>query len=263
MIQVGARVIFPLRNENNGFKQTFTAYSENNALGFPKFRFDFLPRIKEESLLLVSEWFVPSRSSPDGVTLIPRFFEAKGSYEANLTKSGLSTRLFLKRLHDHRVEQIDPDPLEVSYWEWCSIRMLLTETLARLLKIEELCMLTNPAQKQWFAYRNGIIWGSAVYLTPESWKKLIDEEGEIRDIQATTFELHNGVAQAEKQERSISITVRNEVWRRDNGRCVGCGSNERLEFDHIIPYSRGGSNTARNIQLLCESCNRGKGITIG
>jgi hypothetical protein len=49
------------------------------------------------------------------------------------------------------------------------------------------------------------------------------------------------------------------VWRRDQGRCVRCGSNKNLEFDHIIPVTMGGSNTARNIQLLCEGCNRAKG----
>lgn len=56
----------------------------------------------------------------------------------------------------------------------------------------------------------------------------------------------------------ISKEVQREVWRRDGGRCVGCESQERLEFDHIIPISKGGSNTTRNIQLLCEECNRKK-----
>ncbi|MGG5505071.1 HNH endonuclease [Myroides odoratimimus] len=45
--------------------------------------------------------------------------------------------------------------------------------------------------------------------------------------------------------------------------CVKCGSKNRLEFDHIIPYSEGGSNTYRNIQLLCENCNRVKSNKIG
>lgn len=52
--------------------------------------------------------------------------------------------------------------------------------------------------------------------------------------------------------------VQREVWRRDRGQCVECGSKENLEFDHVIPVSRGGANTVRNIQLLCEACNRRK-----
>ena len=61
----------------------------------------------------------------------------------------------------------------------------------------------------------------------------------------------------------IPEVVRHEVWRRDQGRCVRCGSQQRLEFDHVIPLSKGGSSTARNIQLLCEPCNRTKGATLG
>lgn len=61
----------------------------------------------------------------------------------------------------------------------------------------------------------------------------------------------------------ISDEVKMYVWKRDNGKCVMCGSQDKLEFDHIIPLSMGGSNTARNIQLLCERCNRSKGANIG
>jgi hypothetical protein len=56
----------------------------------------------------------------------------------------------------------------------------------------------------------------------------------------------------------IPQDVRFAVWRRDEGKCVLCGSNQNLEFDHIIPVSKGGSSTERNIQLLCEKCNREK-----
>ncbi len=58
--------------------------------------------------------------------------------------------------------------------------------------------------------------------------------------------------------RRVPQRVRQEVWRRDRGRCASCGSRERLEYDHIIPVSRGGSNTARNVELLCERCTRAK-----
>ena len=60
----------------------------------------------------------------------------------------------------------------------------------------------------------------------------------------------------------IPDDVRVFVWQRDGGSCVSCGSRERLEFDHVIPVALGGSNTARNLQLLCETCNRQKGASL-
>ena len=66
-----------------------------------------------------------------------------------------------------------------------------------------------------------------------------------------------------KRSRRITQEVKDKVWNRDGGKCVECGSNENLEFDHIIPHSKGGANTYRNIQLLCEPCNRSKSAKIG
>lgn len=63
--------------------------------------------------------------------------------------------------------------------------------------------------------------------------------------------------------RMIPQSVKDTVWRRDRGRCVFCGGQGNLEFDHIIPFSLGGSNTYRNIQLLCQDCNRSKSAKIG
>lgn len=65
-----------------------------------------------------------------------------------------------------------------------------------------------------------------------------------------------------QRRETVPERVRHEVWRRDEGRCVDCGSRERLEFDHIIPLSAGGSNTARNLELRCEACNRRKAAQI-
>ena len=66
-----------------------------------------------------------------------------------------------------------------------------------------------------------------------------------------------------KRSRRISQSVKDKVWNRDGGKCVLCGSNENIEFDHIVPFSKGGANTYRNIQILCESCNRRKSDNIG
>lgn len=73
----------------------------------------------------------------------------------------------------------------------------------------------------------------------------------------------NKILPEDKRSRRIPQDVKDAVWRRDEGKCVECGSNEDLEFDHIIPHSRGGANTYRNIQLLCEKCNRQKSAKIG
>ena len=72
----------------------------------------------------------------------------------------------------------------------------------------------------------------------------------------------NAVRQSDPERSVIPSEVRREVWRRDGGKCVKCGSRVKLEYDHIIPVSKGGSNTARNIELLCEVCNRAKRASI-
>ena len=63
--------------------------------------------------------------------------------------------------------------------------------------------------------------------------------------------------------KAIPQNIKDKVWNRDAGKCVQCGSNQKLEFDHIIPHSKGGADTYRNIQLLCEPCNRSKSAKIG
>lgn len=57
-------------------------------------------------------------------------------------------------------------------------------------------------------------------------------------------------------DRVIPSRVKLEVWKRDKGCCVKCGSNQNLHFDHIIPYSLGGSSKdPKNVQILCAKHN--------
>jgi hypothetical protein len=57
--------------------------------------------------------------------------------------------------------------------------------------------------------------------------------------------------------------VRDEVWRRDGGRCAflaadgrRCSARAGLEIDHVVPLARGGSlGDPRNLRLLCRAHN--------
>lgn len=55
--------------------------------------------------------------------------------------------------------------------------------------------------------------------------------------------------------RHIPRDIRQRVWAKYGGRCAECGATDYLEFDHIVPHSRGGSNSEANVQLLCRRCN--------
>jgi 5-methylcytosine-specific restriction endonuclease McrA len=65
--------------------------------------------------------------------------------------------------------------------------------------------------------------------------------------------------QTDVESRHIPQDVRLAVWQRDQGKCVQCGATSWLEFDHIIPFSKGGASTVGNVQLLCRRCNLQKG----
>lgn len=70
-------------------------------------------------------------------------------------------------------------------------------------------------------------------------------------------------ASESKRSRIIPTRIKLEVWKRDGGKCVECGAKDELHFDHIVPFSRGGTSlTAENIQLLCARHNLAKSSKI-
>ena len=60
----------------------------------------------------------------------------------------------------------------------------------------------------------------------------------------------------------IPDEVKAAVWQRDGGACVRCGSEDDLQFDHVIPVARGGGSGLDNVQVLCGDCNRAKSDSI-
>jgi hypothetical protein len=87
-------------------------------------------------------------------------------------------------------------------------------------------------------------------------KKQIENEAIQELIDAGLID--NNYYSGSNIRESIPTEVKIAVWNRDKERCVSCSSNSNLEFDHIIPVSKGGANSVKNIQLLCRNCNRTK-----
>ena len=65
---------------------------------------------------------------------------------------------------------------------------------------------------------------------------------------------------------SLSNTGSTSAWRKirqsvinRDGCCQMCGTEERLSVDHIVPRHLGGDDNPSNLQVLCSSCNSGKG----
>ena len=56
----------------------------------------------------------------------------------------------------------------------------------------------------------------------------------------------------------ISQSLKERIFKKYGNKCAICGSPEFPEIDHIMPYSKGGTDTFANLQLLCRSCNRKK-----
>ena len=87
-------------------------------------------------------------------------------------------------------------------------------------------------------------------------KMVLSEDAKIQKLKKEVELLERLSTQDFKNKRSIiPDEVKLFVFNRDEGKCISCGSKENLQFDHIIPIAKGGSNSEENVQLLCQQCN--------
>ncbi len=141
------------------------------------------------------------------------------------------------------------------------------EQYRSLLAIQQnkpfIVMNDNSKRKRWWMFKNEFYWEDEGYSETEVMALILDR------IQQKKRKVENAIARTSNREIKLSSgrqpipdDVKMFVWQRDGGHCVKCGSQEKIEFDHIVPVAKGGSNTSRNIQLLCEKCNRSKGANL-
>lgn len=102
------------------------------------------------------------------------------------------------------------------------------------------------------------IWSyNGMFHLVDSWQES-DRHRQVFKFKLTVIDEVGSYASGDVVEpsRVIPTSVKLAVWQRDNGQCRMCGATNELHFDHVIPFSRGGTSMkAENIQLLCARHN--------
>lgn len=157
------------------------------------------------------------------------------------------------------------DPSFVKSWKAEKARMLAEEEAVKAEERKRLLLQEEEARKQWEA-------GAperkrqAAEREKEEIAAALKERQRRRELEKQVRQelIDSGELFGDQTKRPpIPREVVDAVYRRDQGRCVYCGSTENLQLDHIIPFSKGGATSLENLQLLCQKCNLEKSNKIG
>jgi 5-methylcytosine-specific restriction endonuclease McrA len=66
----------------------------------------------------------------------------------------------------------------------------------------------------------------------------------------------------DRRRVTFSISVRDEIKQKYNGRCAYCGAvlGDRFCIDHIVPFRDGGIDEIENLNPACYRCNNRKNV---
>lgn len=109
-------------------------------------------------------------------------------------------------------------------------------------------------------------WGNTLRKFVEYQNSKKPGSGKIEDKERTPFGKRKKKSKKRvRTPRTIPNNLRLTVFIRDGLRCAICGRSTithpglKLNCDHINPWSKGGETVIKNLQTLCEECNRKKG----
>lgn len=107
-------------------------------------------------------------------------------------------------------------------------------------------------------------WRNALHAFVEQVNKAPEPVAQTHDPAEAVTTCQSGRTELDVP-RSITLAVRYKVLSRDRFRCVLCGRSPakdpsiELHVDHILAWSRGGTNVLENLRTTCSARNLGKG----
>lgn len=168
-------------------------------------------------------------------------------------------KVLLYEGHDVPNKQGGPDPKTVDQ-ERFNLGGSLTQNGQFYQAAENYRLGGKPEKvKVYEKIRSGIWTFNGIFKLVDGWVEVIEGRKVFKfRLELTEIEPIDNVEEHIQLDhtRMIPSHIKREVWKRDKGCCVLCGSKDNLHFDHIIPYSKGGSSLLEeNIQLLCARHN--------
>lgn len=192
----------------------------------------------------------------DGFVSSRAFAEATGIAEATITNHFGTWRAFCKKAglaprYQRAVTRTDL--LENLGRVW--------QTLGRQPRAKEMKQPLSPISVSKYQKEFQKPWYN-ICLEFLSWKSGASPAEIDREAHAITPSRSRTTPHSTRRE--ISLSLRYEVLKRDEFRCVKCGrspathSGVQLHVDHIKSWANGGETVLENLQCLCSECNLGK-----
>lgn len=111
--------------------------------------------------------------------------------------------------------------------------------------------------RRWWWYSDRFWWDDSG-LSAREVEALVVRADAARQVRAEEqAEARASILGEERQpvpEANLSLVIRFAVRCRDRSRCVDCGASRDLDYDQIVPFSRGGWRWIANVELRCAPC---------
>jgi len=212
----------------------------------PSFNIDFLESYDDDSIIaelkriastLGRDTITKTDINSNGRISYSLVLKRFGSLRQALQLAGLTPQRFMNGSDEELLEMV------VQLWE----RVLEKE--GRVPQSKDLKPYGFPISGDTYTRRFG------------SWRRALVRAAQSVDAENVDEPAAPAAPVEVRKRGELTIRKRFFVMKRDSFACVLCGASGhgvRLEIDHRLPFSKGGTDEIENLQTLCFDCNRGK-----